>query len=704
MSKTTPEGTTRLVTAFFIVNADRLRLVHFLDPQESQPQALPFSDDLSVREMEAIWGGSGAARVEKTTPLKPLNAYLQRFECESAVFIPAFENGILKGALMLGTRDQQPISNEAIAASRQALQFETIVAAASAPAPLQLEESARRAREAKALDILSSNAAAVSDLRAFYSLIHNQIRNVIGNYSFVIALYDENTNSINVPYLYEEGHLSTLEAFPLGEGLTSLLIHTREPLMIVSDTARQVVAMGAKISGKPPRSWLGVPLLARGRAIGALIIQDMDKENSFNEADLHFAAETANQVANAIYTVTLLEESERMTLQFETAAEIARDVSSSLDINELLRKAVELIRARFNFYHASIFLKDSLGQFAIVREATGEAGASLKRSEYQVQVDSKSIVGSVVEKGEALIVNDTSRDPLFVSHPTLPETKAEAALALKVGDRILGALDVHSDQLYAFSQNNLRILQILADQLSVAVANSELFAETQERLAQHRLLHHVTATVASGATLDEALQAAVNGLQVTLSGDRVIILLLNSNTQALEVKAAAGYGEDIYQQVFPLGSGIAGWSALHARPLRIDDVQQDSRYIEGNTEVRSELAIPLLYRGEILGVLNVESEKIAAYTDNDEELLGTLGGSLAAVIANARLLEQVRSQVERERVIFEITDKIRRTTDIQTILATTASELMRALGASGTRIKLGTDANTATHSIGGGHE
>ncbi|HRQ32959.1 MAG TPA: hypothetical protein PLM89_07635, partial [Anaerolineales bacterium] len=82
----------------------------------------------------------------------------------------------------------------------------------------------------------------------------------------------------------------------------------------------------------------------------------------------------------------------------------------------------------------------------------------------------------------------------------------------------------------------------------------------------------------------------------------------------------------------------------------------------------------------------------------------TLGGSLAAVIANARLLEQVRSQVERERVIFEITDKIRRTTDIQTILATTASELMRALGASGTRIKLGTDANTATHSIGGGHE
>jgi GAF domain-containing protein len=121
----------------------------------------------------------------------------------------------------------------------------------------------------------------------------------------------------------------------------------------------------------------------------------------------------------------------------------------------------------------------------------------------------------------------------------------------------------------------------------------------------------------------------------------------------------------------------------------VNSVLQDTRYIEGSPNTRSEMAIPLLYRSELLGVLNVESEQTSAYAENDEELLGTLGGSLAAIIANARLLEQIRAQAERERVLFEISDKIRRTTDMETILATTASEITRAVGANRAKIKVG---------------
>jgi sigma-B regulation protein RsbU (phosphoserine phosphatase) len=96
----------------------------------------------------------------------------------------------------------------------------------------------------------------------------------------------------------------------------------------------------------------------------------------------------------------------------------------------------------------------------------------------------------------------------------------------------------------------------------------------------------------------------------------------------------------------------------------------------------------LIYRNELLGVLNVESEQINAYTENDEEMLGTLGGSLAAIIANAQLMEQIRQQSERERLLFEVTNKIRRSSDIQTILMTTASELNRVVGARYTQIKI----------------
>jgi sigma-B regulation protein RsbU (phosphoserine phosphatase) len=319
----------------------------------------------------------------------------------------------------------------------------------------------------------------------------------------------------------------------------------------------------------------------------------------------------------------------------------------------------------------------------------------MKRVGHKLGIGSKSVVGFVADKGEVLVVNDTSRDSTYFANPLTPKTRAEAAIPLKVGDRIVGVLDVQSTYAYAFSTDNLRILQILADQLAIAVINTELFAETQEHLAQHRLLHHITTTAASGTTLDEALQSAVNGLQVTLGGDRVSILLVDREKKILEIKAAVGYAEDVFALRIPIGSGITGWAAAHRKTIRINDVLQDTRYIEGSP-TRSELAIPLLYRSEMLGVLNVESEQVAAYAENDEELLGTLGGSLAAIIANARLLEQIRAQAERERILFEISDKIRRTTDMQTILATTASELTRALGASSAKIKLGSNLNATS--------
>jgi len=154
------------------------------------------------------------------------------------------------------------------------------------------------------------------------------------------------------------------------------------------------------------------------------------------------------------------------------------------------------------------------------------------------------------------------------------------------------------------------------------------------------------------------------------------------------VRAAVGYSEDIFQLRIPSGSGITGWCAAHGRALRVDDVSSDSRYIQGSPNTRSELALPLIYRNEVLGILNVESEETAAYTESDEEMLGTLAGSLAAVIANARLLEQVRAQAERERLIFEISGKIRQAPDIHSILATTASELTRAVGAQRAEIKV----------------
>ena len=628
-----------------------------------------------------------------TTPLMSL---ILQAKFQSAGFIPVMRNEEMDALIIVGTTSNQPLS--ALVKSSPEINELIISAFDRVRAEQEIEH---RLNEDEVIILMSQEITSIRDLPTLYSTLHTHIRQTLGEVNFLVALYDSKTNSISVPYLYEKGADSNdatnkIESFPVGEGLTSILIRTKQPLMLVQDAEKRAIALGAKTTGKPPKSWLGTPMVVAGEVIGAIVVQDVENEFAFDDNDLRFLTTLSTQVAGTIFNARLLEETRNRAIQLQTAAEIARDISGSLDLGELLNKAVTLIRERFNFYHAAIFLIDSQSEFATIREATGEAGIQMKRAGHKLKVGSKSIVGYVTGSGEPLIVNDTNRDATYYANPLLPETRAEAALPLRVGQRILGALDVQSVQPYSFGEEDISVLRILSDQMAVAVINSELFADTQEHLSQHRLLHHVTTAAASGTTLEEALNSAVQGLQVTLGGDRVSILLADKTSKTLKINSYAGYSEEVEQLSIPFGEGITGWVAVHLQPQRINDVSQDTRYIQVGSNVRSELAVPLSYRGDLLGVLNVESDQAGAYNENDEEMLGTLGGSLAAIISNARLIEQVRLQVDHERMLFEVTSKIRRSTDMQTIMATTTSELSKVLGARRARIKLEIEDETKT--------
>jgi len=279
------------------------------------------------------------------------------------------------------------------------------------------------------------------------------------------------------------------------------------------------------------------------------------------------------------------------------------------------------------------------------------------------------------------VVNDVTQDPTHRFNPLLPDTRAELGIPITVGEELIGALDVQSTQPYAFSAEEIEILQILSDQLAIAINNAELFTETQEHLAQHRLIHHVTTVAASSTNIEGALESAVQGLRVTL-GDRVSILLADTKSNSLKVQAASGYDNDIIGMTIKIGQGITGWTAEHREAIIVNDVQSDPRYIPGIEDVHSEMAVPLVYRGELLGVLNIESDQVNAFDEDDQDILGTLAGSLSAIIVNVRLSE-------RQRQLFDITSKIRQSVNMETILETTANELSKALQTRRTRIQVG---------------
>ncbi|MGE5248771.1 MAG: GAF domain-containing protein, partial [Bacteroidota bacterium] len=525
---------TPYVTGILTPLRDSLRLETLNDPQNQVPVAsIPHSIPLAPGEAVRLLAGASIFDLSTANVPAVLAQIPAAAGCQSVAYIPVMLGDQLRALLMIGSRVER--------INRSTLQpyiSMTDLASVTLAKITASEATEERLRELNALAAIGqtlSLAASPSDL---YSAIHRQVQSVIGEYSFSVALYDSVSDTIQIPYSYEDGRTSQVESFPLGEGLTSAMVRTQRPILLVEETEKQALAMGAKLVGRPARSWMGTPMILNNQVIGALIVQDLDHEYAFNESNLRFLSALSAQLAGVIFNRRLLEDSRVRALQLETAAEIARDISSSLNLDELLTKAVNYIRERFNFHHAGVFLIDLAGEHAVIREATGEAGAQMKRAGHKLGVGSKSIVGYVAGRGEHLVINDTSKDPTYYANPLLPDTRAEAATPLKVGERILGVLDVQSTHPYAFNEDNLRTLHILADQLAIAVVNSELFSETQEHLSQHRLLHHITTSAASGTTLQEALTSAVNGLQVTLGGDRVTILLLDREHKELQVQAS----------------------------------------------------------------------------------------------------------------------------------------------------------------------
>ena len=679
---------TPFLTAYYNITDDQMSLVGVAGKSpESAIATLPNTLDISPAYIASnLSGDLTYTDLDENSGLPhELTLALKNAGCNQAAYIPVIDSVETIGLFVFGASRDFPLAANLMNPFIELVDL----------LPISIEKVKtnraiqQRLREMESIATIGQAVSAVADLNDLYKTIHQQIRETIGDVFFLIALYNAPTNTIQIPYRYEDGRVDTIESFPLGEGLTSIVLRERQPLMIVEDTERQATALGAKVVGKSAKSWLGCPLIMANEAIGAIVVQDAEKENRFNNDDLRFLMSLSGQVAGAIYNARLLEEAQQRAVQLQTAASISRDVSGSLIVDELLEKSVNLIRDQFNFYHAAIFLVDKSGDYASIREATGEVGSKMKAIGHKLKVGSNSIVGFVTQKGEPLIVNDTNQNPIHLPNPLLPETRAEAGIPIMVANRIIGMLDIQSRHPFTFSEETVQILQIVADQIAVAFVNSELFADAQERLSQHRLLHHVTTAAASSTTIEEALNSAVQGLQVTLGGDQISILLADRENKILEVKSAMGYSDnEVFEVKIPFNTGITGWVATHRQPLRISDVSKDSRYININNRIKSEMAIPLIYRNDVLGVLNVESTQVDAYSESDEEMLGTLGGSLAAIIAHSRLLEQFRQQVEFDHLLYEITTKVRRTSNVNTILETTANELNKTLGARRATIKI----------------
>ncbi len=331
---------------------------------------------------------------------------------------------------------------------------------------------------------------------------------------------------------------------------------------------------------------------------------------------------------------------ERNARKFASVSDIARQISSLRDLKTLLPKVTDQISRHFGFYHVGIFLMDESHSFAVLGATNSQGGNRMIERGHRLKVGEEGIVGYVTGTGSPRIVLDTGSDPVYFDNPDLPETRSEMAVPLRIGMRIIGALDIQDKRAGAFNEDDIEVIATLADLVSIAIENARSFEDAQRLLAEAQ------------AVARQYSQQEWQGLR---------------KKQSL---AGVHYN-------------ITGTDVLDA-PLQIRSIEkaleQGDVYLEKENEQQSSLAVPIKLRDQVIGVLNITSPGKTHWSSDEIDIAKAVAERVAISSENARLFEETTRRAERERAVSNITSKIRSTNDPQSMLQIAIDELQKALG------------------------
>ena len=356
----------------------------------------------------------------------------------------------------------------------------------------------------------------------------------------------------------------------------------------------------------------------------------------YSEDELGLLARTINNMAAQLkQSFGILEQRvaertqqlEQRSSQLQIAAEVARDITYADHLDDLLKHTTDSISSRFGFYSVGIFLVDDQGEFAYLKSASGELGAKLLEQNFRLRVGQQGMVGYVTQYGQARIAEDVKADQFYLSVPLLPDTRSEIALPLRLGERIIGALDIQSNQQAAFDQDILTILQTMADQISIAIENMRLVTELQATLQEARLLYQ-------GQIRESWLQAATKSRRLAYEYNQPEVLPWHES-------------EEVFQKE------------------------------ETNGRV---LKVPVKLREQIIGYIGLEKDDPAREWTADEIAVAEATASqVALTLENARLVEESQNRALREQLAGEVTANMRASLDVEAVLKTAVEEIYSAL-------------------------
>jgi GAF domain-containing protein len=564
-------------------------------------------------------------------------------------------------------------------------------------------ETQQRLGELATINTISQALAAQLDRQSLAETVGRKVSQAFGHDAFV-ALYDARTNMVEIPYFTsDDGERTSLPPFPLGQGLTSHVIATRRPLLINENTAERLAQLGALQQGKSAQSWLGVPILVSDEVLGVLSVQDLEQEGLFTEEDARLLTTVAANVGVALQNVRLFEQTEQRAEELGVVNELARAISEQLEPMQVLQTVYEQVQRITPLDGFFVTLYDPTSGL----QTTPLIYEGGRRSEEGPRpLPARGLIRRVVDTGEVVLIHRTHAevDQIALSPEYAMGHASQVAasllyLPLHFGQQVGGVMSVQSYAYQAYSQRHVEVLTAVANHVVVALQNARLFEETERRAEQLATAAEVARATISVLEPDALIVRAVELIRDRFERSAGVyyaaLFLVDEAGQWARLRHATGNaGRALLERQHKLevgGNSMVGWATANRRArIALDVGAEPVRFANPLLpHTRSELALPLIVGEGVLGALDVQSTKQGAFTEADVAVLQTMADQLAVAIQNARLFERTARQARRERLVVDITSKIRAAGDMDGMLRTAVEELRRALGTAHGAVRLG---------------
>jgi signal transduction histidine kinase/DNA-binding response OmpR family regulator/putative methionine-R-sulfoxide reductase with GAF domain/tetratricopeptide (TPR) repeat protein len=510
-----------------------------------------------------------------------------------------------------------------------------------------LEETKQNAAELALINHISQAVTSELELDILIQLVGEQVRQAFKADIAYVALMNQDHKMIDFPYAYGEDYPS----LSLGEGLTSRIILSGEPLLLNKQVDVKRQEMGIQLVGKESQSFLGVPIMAGKQAIGVISVQSVEESGRFDESDLRLLSTIAANVGSSIQNARLYQETQRRANEMAVLAEIGSDIAATHDLETVLERIATHVLTLLRVSDIAVYLLDPDEVTLRARMALGKYTEEIKSSSITI---GHGLTGSIVQQRKAEYINFPSQDPRVFHIPGTPEEEEEQEglmiAPLISHDQIIGSINVwRSHQEGLFTPSDLEFLESAARQTAIAIESARLYLETQRRADQMATIAEVGREVLATLELSKVLERIAERVhELFRAGDTVLRLAQPDGKSFRAVVALGKYRDAFLEDTVYSGRGITGSIAVSQVAEIIEDPTKDSRAIhvpgtpEDEEEADTLMCAPIIARGTTTGLLSVfRSRRVGSFTPVDLDFLVGLSRQASIAIENARLFDEM---------------------------------------------------------------